>query len=259
MFLQLFRDPEVHDLLLSLLHTAQHVAIFKNSKLSNAPKTSASLCTNKQELEPNEPVPIVAAKLLWTLHQDDLHWPLPLFEAYLNDALDCRVWVDSEDPLVKRFCSNLLMWMGANDVKFSSDEKGVIQMDFLSLSETEGSDEEGGEEVVLLDEGGDVPPPFPPSSSTSSSTISSASSGAATSSSTLGVDRFDLPGLHQQAISLTLAVTQARVAKAKNTAGGGGLGPFLKTLRVLCRLPCVRLLATQNLTLWLGNPALVSE
>ena len=58
---QLFRDPEVHDLLLSLLHTSQHVATFKNSSMT-APTTSTS--TPKASQSQPQPVPLVAAKLL---------------------------------------------------------------------------------------------------------------------------------------------------------------------------------------------------
>lgn len=230
-FFQLFRDPAVHDLLVSFLHTAQHHAsVFKNNSMS-----SASTSSDKSP----EPVPVVAAKVLWTVHQHDSVWPLTFLKAYLDDVLECRVWVDSADPLVKHFVNNLTAWMSAEPVKFRSDNEGTIlaveggigrgTQEREDQGQDQDQDEEGEEDVdvVLLDEGGDRP---------------------------CVEDRFRQPGQHQSALSLVLAATRAKV-----NAKGGGLGAVLRAVRVLCVLPCVRLLATQCLPLWLGNPALVSS
>jgi hypothetical protein len=225
----------VHDLLLSLLHTAKHVAVFKSKSLTSPGASAASASS----LDP-QPVPVVAAKLLWTLYRHDTHWPLPLLEAYLDDALECRVWVESDDPMVVSLCSNLVAWMDAGAVKFSSDAEGNIQPGAtpINAGRREEEEEEEEEEEVLLEEGGDLPP----------------QGEVVQVGVTVVRDRFSLPGKHQRALTLTLAAARAK-ASAKNT--GGGMKPLVKALGALCVLPCVRLLAVQCLPQWLGNPALV--
>ena len=172
------------------------------------------------------------------MYENHSPWPLSLYRGYLNDALECRVWVDCKDQKVVDFCSNILAWMKASDVKFSNDE-GLIS----SPGDSENVEEEEIEEEVILAENSiDITAP---------STGVSVAEGLYSSTR----DRFSSQVRHQEALTFTL---QSVNEKISGKTGGGGLGPVIISLKALSALPCVRLLAAQNIPVWQKNPALVS-
>lgn len=216
-------------MLLHWLNTSKNSVIYKKSRSISGQNGS---------------LPIIAGKVLFECYRTSSTWPTTLVEAYLDDAMGCRQWVDS--PQLSSFCENLLHWTttiselpsydstlvdpSSSETAESATMPPPSPVD-LSLSSEDSS---GDEEEIVIEESSSTSPP-------------------ATSGRSEMVVRDRFVGMHSTLSQLVLRGLQERFSSGISSS------QLISTFYSFCRISSVRLLASKCLPTWLGNPALVEH
>lgn len=204
---------------------------------------NSSIYKKGRGTDDNKSLPVTAAKILYECYKSTAIWPNKLIDAYLDDALGFRVWVDN--PSVSAFCGNLTYWTqlcdnmlskrnppsSQNKIDLSSDSGSVVGNVVL---EDESS---GDEEEVILEE-----------SSATTALVDSPLSHHEESRALI-TDRF-----FGQYLALSDTVSSILLSRS-----GTSSSQIIITFNTFCTLASVRLLATRCIQTWLGNPALVEH
>lgn len=94
----------------------------------------------------SSPLAVLAAEVLYLAFKDQVSWPLEFIDAYVDDAINCRMWVDAKESIP--FVRNLLSWMTSESVS-DAPPKPVSGADDSSSGEEEVVESSGRERTAL--------------------------------------------------------------------------------------------------------------
>lgn len=180
---------------------------------------------------------ILAANILWATHRNEPNWPLTFVEAYIEDSLGARVWVDHD--ACKPFVLNILT---AFNTKIPP--KNLMSQDILTAGANKNAN----------DSPASASPPHPiedPTDETSSSSL------LTTEIKDKLADVEETPRythIHQTVVDYT--IEKICEGSSRRLASTDINRNVLKLLMATVGIPQVRVLVAQKIEAWLQNPKL---
>jgi hypothetical protein len=203
---------------------------------------------------------VTAGKVLYECYKSTAAWPTVLVDAYLDDALGCREWVDN--PSLTAFCGNLLYWTKFCDTVLSkqtlSNEREIelSSDDESNVGNVTFEESSGDEEEVVIEES---------STPTLAANLSHSPPPQHSQSQGQGIHALTPPPIHNNNPNITdrfcghylaLSDTVSAMLLARSSISSSQV---IMTVQTFCSLASIRLLATKCIPAWLGNPALVEH
>lgn len=251
------------------------IQLFK--ELLKCCKLTVKKTSMSQVRDSSSPLAVLVAKTLFTVYQDEPHWPLDLLELFMDDILGQRQWIDSSESVL--LVKNLTCWTTSTERNIdctitsttvatsehrtvtpvlvsengkSSDVTISPKSDLIDLSEEihsnyhSSDDESSGDEEVLEESSGrpaDVIMDqrlLPPAKKIPDI-----------------YDRFSLTRDEAKAIVISLLTQKSGNGAGRQGQGNTSTSTVVIAMSCFCGLSEIRELSSNCMERWLGNPAIV--